>query len=162
MASPAAPRRTDVNLPLQALSLSRAFPRGAIRLSAQRLVWECAVRPAPTCSEYIVRLEAGPAKMPSIYVQDPELVPNGDGLLPHVYEDGSLCVSKFGDFHPGMLFVDSIVPWTSEWLIFYELWRATGLWFGDGADQLDEDAQSQVLHPYRARRSLPDQTSGLR
>ena len=30
-----------------------------------------------------------------------------------------------------MLIVDTIVPWAAEWLLHYEIWLATGEWFGD-------------------------------
>lgn len=28
-----------------------------------------------------------------------------------------------------MLLVETIVPWTSEWLYFYEIWLVTGEWY---------------------------------
>ena len=32
-----------------------------------------------------------------------------------------------------MPIADTIIPWTSEWLFFYELWLATGgEWLGEG------------------------------
>ncbi|MDY0295864.1 MAG: hypothetical protein RB296_00975 [Acidobacteriota bacterium] len=31
-----------------------------------------------------------------------------------------------------MIIAKTIVPWASEWLIFYELWLATGEWLGGG------------------------------
>ena len=31
-----------------------------------------------------------------------------------------------------MLMVDTTVPWTSEWLLNYEIWLATGTWYGGG------------------------------
>jgi hypothetical protein len=27
---------------------------------------------------------------------------------------------------------DTIIPWTSEWLLHYEIWVATGTWQGGG------------------------------
>ena len=36
-----------------------------------------------------------------------------------------------------MLFVDTLVPWTSEWLYHYELWVATRTWYGDGDVPVD-------------------------
>ena len=27
---------------------------------------------------------------------------------------------------------DTIIPWTSEWLLHYEIWVATGIWHGGG------------------------------
>lgn len=46
-----------------------------------------------------------------------------------------------------MLLVDTTVPWASEWLFYYELWRGTNVWFGDGILAEEPDAQAQVLHP---------------
>lgn len=31
-----------------------------------------------------------------------------------------------------MYVCDTIVPWTAEWLLNYELWLATGEWVGGG------------------------------
>lgn len=30
------------------------------------------------------------------------------------------------------IIADSIIPWTQEWLYFYEIWLATGNWCGGG------------------------------
>lgn len=147
--------RTDVNLALQALCLRREFPQGHLRLTPGRLIWEGEVRPLPACDAYTLQLTAEPALRPTVRVLAPDLVPDDDGLLPHVYDDGSLCVSTFGDFRPGMLFVDTVLPWSLEWLVHYEQWRAGGVWFGDGPDRLDPESQSLILHPYNAVRSLP-------
>jgi hypothetical protein len=31
-----------------------------------------------------------------------------------------------------MLLGDTILPWTAEWLLHYEIWRATEKWMGGG------------------------------
>ena len=79
----------------------------------------------------------------------PALRPNDDGLMPHVYDDGSLCVSQRGDWRPHMLFTDTFIPWSCEWLLHYELWLATSIWHGDGPDTMDVEPQARILHPYR-------------
>lgn len=33
-----------------------------------------------------------------------------------------------------MLLADTILPWTSEWLLHYELWLVMGRWAGSGHD----------------------------
>jgi hypothetical protein len=52
--------------------------------------------------------------------------------LPHVFPDGTLCLHLDHEWTTNMLASDTIVPWTSEWLINYEIWKATGEWFGGG------------------------------
>jgi hypothetical protein len=97
-------------------------------------------------------LQARPAIQPSVFVVAPALRPNEHGLLPHVYDDGSLCLSQAGDWRPDMLFIDTFLPWSCEWLIQYELWIATSVWYGDGPDILDEESQGEILHPYTSDR----------
>ena len=31
-----------------------------------------------------------------------------------------------------MSIADTIVPWTAEWLVYYEIWLMTGEWYGGG------------------------------
>jgi hypothetical protein len=31
-----------------------------------------------------------------------------------------------------MSIADTIVPWTAEWLVHYEIWLMTGEWYGGG------------------------------
>ena len=60
-----------------------------------------------------------------------------DKELPHVYsqKEQRLCL-----YYPrgrcawnsSMGIAKTIMPWTSEWLFFYELWLATGEWLGGG------------------------------
>ena len=54
--------------------------------------------------------------------------------LPHVWnhEKQVLCLFQEGDWRPGLRLADSIVPWASEWLFFYEIWLVTGEWDGGG------------------------------
>lgn len=155
-------RRAEVPLPVQVLNLDRLLPGGRSCLSPVRLVWTGPASPGSGCGIYQVRLEAQPASPPSITVIHPPLRPNYDGLLPHVYTDGSLCVSQRGDWRPHMLFTDTFIPWTCEWLVYYELWVATGTWYGDGddLDMLSDESQARVLHEYRAPSTTA--TSGLR
>lgn len=148
-------RRGDPNLALQALCLLRAFPASSVDLTPGRLIWTGHVRPLPACDRYRLRLEAERARVPSIRVMEPALASDDAGLLPHVYDTGDLCVSELGDFRPGMLFVDTVIPWALEWLVHYEQWRIARIWYGDGPDRLDPDSQASVLHPYGAEPLWP-------
>jgi hypothetical protein len=51
------------------------------------------------------------------------------GLVPHLYNDNSLCLYHPNDLSPYMQFnfVDTI-PWISKWLVTYELWLKYGIW----------------------------------
>lgn len=137
-----------MNLALQALWLRRSYPDSTVSLTARRLTWTARLQPLPISRDYSLQLTADHARMPSIYVTDPPLRPDEAGRLPHVYDDGSLCVAEPGDWKRHMLFVDTFVPWALEWLVYYELWCATDIWHGDGVDRTDHASQAQVLHHY--------------
>lgn len=147
MRSPAA-RPAKTSLAVQALVLRRLVPRSEARVKSGRMMWCGQVQPTPETQSYVLRLEARSGRIPSVRVVRPALKPNADGLLPHVFDTGGLCLSEFGDWNPQLLFADTYVPWAMEWLMYYELWLATGLWYGDGPDNLDDVSQSKILHPY--------------
>ena len=133
---------------MQALALDWIMPAGRSRLRPGRLTWSGTVHPGSGSDEYELRLEARPATPPSIFVVAPALQTDANGQLPHVYDDRSLCLSQAGDWRPHMLFIETFLPWSCEWLIQYELWTATSVWYGDGLDILDEESQARILHPY--------------
>lgn len=148
-------RRTEAGPALQAFRLKHHYPDSTVKLKARRLVWNARVTPLPGSGTYSLQLEAEPGKHPFVYVTEPALVPDESGRLPHVYDNGSICVAKPGDWERHMLFIDTFVPWSLEWLVYYELWRATGIWLGDGADRTDPASQARILHPYTARSCSP-------
>jgi len=149
MGLPAA-RRAEVSLPVQALALRSVVPDSRARLTPRRLIWRGQVRPSQQSQTYELHLVAYPRRPPRITVTAPALRPDDDGRLPHVYHDGSLCVSQPGDWRPHMLFTATYLPWACEWLLYYELWLVTNLWFGDGPDRLDDVSQAAILHPFPA------------
>ncbi|HIB36027.1 hypothetical protein [Mesonia sp.] len=54
------------------------------------------------------------------------------GKVPHLYPGNSLCLYYPKDLplHSDLNFVD-VIPWISEWLVIYELWRKYGVWLAD-------------------------------
>lgn len=97
------------------------------------IVWVGTLSPSPISEEYRVRVEYRVGWCPRVNVVSPVLrIREGFGNLPHVYDDGSLCLHVLGEWQPWMLVADSTIPWISSWLYFYEVWLGTGLWFGKG------------------------------
>lgn len=141
-------RKAEPTLALQAFALRRVVPDGQARLGAGRLAWTGRVQPTPETSTYLLRIDMELLRTPLVRVLSPSLKANDRGLLPHVYDDGTLCVSQAGDWRRGMVLTESFLPWACEWLIYYELWLATEVWYGDGPDCLDAESQARILHPY--------------
>lgn len=85
-----------------------------------------------------------PGAVPLVFIRAPKIAPRPGAAfidLPHLLynaerpEDSGLCL-----FDPdarqwdGSKFIaDTIVPWASEWLHYYELWRLDGVWRGANA-----------------------------
>jgi hypothetical protein len=96
------------------------------------LVWTGTLVPTPLSRIYTVRITYSIREYPTVVVVDPPLQPDPDGYLPHFYsEEGCLCLHEADEWDPSMLIALTIVPWASEWLAHYELWKRTGQWYGN-------------------------------
>jgi|SRR5579871_3306139 len=93
--------------------------------------WRGELRPFTSAPPYNVQIAWRDWASPRVKVTRPAL----QTRAPHVYRDGSLCLFFPDDrsWQPGMLISDTIVPWTAEWLMFYEYWMDTGKWWGPEA-----------------------------
>lgn len=97
------------------------------------------LRPTPASRKYRVRISFANNTRPDVHVLAPDLFALAGGRpLPHIFipkqHPASLCLyrGKYGDWTRSMYVCDTIVPWTAEWLLNYELWLATGEWLGGG------------------------------
>jgi hypothetical protein len=83
--------------------------------------------------EVVIQYRVG--TWPKAYVPGDQLQPlEPGGKIPHTYAPTEPCL-----FYPGraswrsdMKLSHTIIPWLSLWLTFYEMWRATGEWYGGG------------------------------
>lgn len=114
------------------LALRRQWPTAEVATPATGLVCLIDLQPTPVSPVYRVRIDHHAGSSPHVRVLSPALDAGERDVLPHVYRDGTLCLYSTGDWNNGMYLADTIVPWTAEWLYFYELWRATGVWHGGG------------------------------
>lgn len=143
-----AARGSEVTPALQAFALRQIMPDGRAKIRNGGLTWVGKVQPGPECSTYELQIVLRPRGLPNVRVLSPALKPNDEGLLPHVYNDGSLCLHNKGEWRSNMLLAQTVLPWASEWLFYYELWLANGTWYGDGPDRVDRASQAKILHPY--------------
>lgn len=127
-------------LPQQFLALRRLPLTTRVGLRRNRLHWQGKLQPTPTSDTYLIEIEYAGAGRPAVRVLSPELdVP--DDALPHTFRDGDLCLHLPGEWNAGQLIAHSIVPWASEWLLHYELWRATGEWLGGGHEPASDGSE---------------------
>jgi hypothetical protein len=131
-----------INLSVQLLHLKRLFPQSHIHIQHNFLVWEGQIMPTQLSQVYTVRLSYKLAKSPQVNVLKPELIVPEGKSLPHTYPGERLCLyyPGIGDWRGDTLLAETIVPWISEWLYYYEIWLVTGEWYGGG------------IHPRRKNR----------
>jgi hypothetical protein len=138
----------------QAGALRACFPQSTIsRNGEDEITWVGTLRPTPLSGIYKVKLHYSRKKGVAIYVLEPKLaLAKGCTRLPHVYdhEKQKLCLyyPNTREWHAGLWFVKTIIPWASEWLYYYELWLATdGQWLGGGIehDQPEEGNRKEQI-----------------
>jgi len=159
---------TYLNVDEQDAAIRRLFPDFRLTANADWIgVWEGPLRPAS--KSYTIRIVYFRRKFfdrwflsnsyVTVHVVDPlvgEFMLDGD-ILPHIFWNDraplwpALCLwdpdEMFWD--PGMSIATTIIPWTSEWLLFFEYWQTSGEFLGPGR------------HPPRRRNECqkPPQTS---
>jgi hypothetical protein len=97
----------------------------------RRGVLECVgnIRPTDYSPKYRIRIRYRQYGIPSVRILDPYIERSA---RIHMYSNGDLCLyhppsqpwSGDNDLHK------TIIPWTAEWLVFYELYLSEGCWLG--------------------------------
>ena len=126
-----------LNMAIQAEKIRHLFPESNVMYNQTILTWKYSLRPSPLSAEYDVRLVYRRDEHPNMYVvnQKLELYKESE-KLPHVYDNERqrLCLyfKKTHEWNSAMFISETIIPWTSEWLLHYECWLSTGIWHGGG------------------------------
>lgn len=91
-------------------------------------------QPTALSPQYSVEIVYKQGLRPRIAIVSPVLTLGpGHTKLPHVFDgQKSICVHTADQWNPSMLIADTILPWISQWLYFYEVWALTGIWLGKG------------------------------
>lgn len=133
-------KRTPVPIYAQLRILNKDFPSGEVKSRSLRyLVWETDIIPSPNSVTYRIRINYTIGQRPKVYIIDPQELKRPEGKqLPHVFstEKQQICLhyGPFKEWDDSMFLARKIVPWASEWLLFYELWVITGEWLGEGIE----------------------------
>ena len=120
----------------QITALKNAFNR----VNVSTLQHGCKViiklKPTEDSKEYSVKMVAKKGSTTvKLYVIDPPInrIENGK-IVPHLYSDGSLCLfyPKNNEWYYKDSWAETLIPWASLWLYYYEIWQETGEWLGGG------------------------------
>ncbi len=93
------------------------------------------LQPTARSVVYKFELKYGLDGIPRVRILSPALLKNNlNEKIPHMYSQKILCLyrPKYGEFTESCLLSETIIPWTSMWLYYYEMWHVTGKWLGGG------------------------------
>lgn len=116
----------------ESILIQRHFPFLNTRMVGDRLVCRGRVQPTETSDTYRIELVYKPWSAPDVRVLDPEI--NPENKL-HFYKNGTLCLYDWREqpWQKKWHLADTVIPWTAEWLLFYEIYLLTGKWLGTSA-----------------------------
>lgn len=124
----------------QKVALCIAYREASCSIDKKKnqLFWTGKIRPTALSQEYRVLLVYQLRKSPKVWVIGDELEKLDDINFPHKFDIDAenklvrICLYRYSEFDSSKLLANTIIPWTIEWLYFYELWLATGEWLGGG------------------------------
>lgn len=129
---------SSLSMGQQLFALKHRFPNSSITHNKGKLTWEARLTPTEGCETYELRLTWSRGRFPEVWARAGALERCEDlGSIPHQFgfDDKSksvkLCLQR-RDWDSGQLIADTYVSWAMEWLVFFELWLATGEWLGGG------------------------------
>lgn len=119
----------------QMASIKRKYANFTTNIERNSLRIKGELQPTSRSDVYMVEIIYHFRKRPIVNILKPVLVKNFKGEdIPHVYQGDRLCLyqPKYNEFKFSDFLSASIVPWTSLWLYYYEVWHVTGDWLGGG------------------------------
>lgn len=107
------------------------------------LVWNYKTQSNPLGRLYKVEIRLGSDLSPDVFIKDPDLdiLAKGREIL-HIYHNPTrLCLylPKEREWNSSLRLDQTIVPWTSLWLYYFEEWLASDEWKGGGVHPSDEE-----------------------
>jgi hypothetical protein len=116
-------------LAYQKYNLDKNYDFFKTRIENDTLVAVGEVQPSPETDKYKIRLEYTPGHTPRVFVESPQIENSKDI---HLYREGFLCLYEPSEtkFKDSFKLSEYTIPWTIEWIMYYELWKLSGKWEG--------------------------------
>ncbi len=117
---------------LQAPLVEKHFP--FLKCGFKRTTLECQgeISPSEFCEPYRVLIRYEKGGVPRVRITRPKIEAS---TKIHMYLNGSLCLfdPRVSPWKGSYNLHETIIPWTAEWLVFYELYKIHGKWLGPEA-----------------------------
>lgn len=147
----------DISISEQYLALV-ALGQGEAHITDhdRTVVWHGILKPMAFSREYSVIISYTKGQSPSSIVTNPLLDDLANGKkIPHTYSNKTkykgtqMCLylpyiagkNKISEWNPKFSLVETIIPWASLWLIYFEDWLSCGEWRGGGVEHTGEDCE---------------------
>ena len=129
---------------MQKLKIQKNYPGFKCEILPKELELVCTgkIRPDVDAPDYHIQIRH--AVFPEVRILHPKIEPNSEI---HMYRDETLCLYFPEDYEWDDIssIHDTVIPWTAEWLVFYELYLLTGKWKGRKAPhKLPEKKESTL------------------
>ena len=117
-----------ISLALQDGWIRSFFPSFSCKYKGGEAIWRGFLQPREISPLYHVEIRYILGERPRVRILRPILVPGAH----HIYPDGTLCLywPEEWNWSSTRFIAKTIIPWTSQWLLYYELWLDTGKWLG--------------------------------
>lgn len=108
------------------------------------------LQPTAISEKYHLRVIYEQNRWVKVFVVNKELrIAANRSKLPHVYnsKQQQLCLYSPSkkEWDGFSCIVDTIIPWASEWLYYYELWLPEGKWYGGGHNEYPNEDYTEIL-----------------
>jgi hypothetical protein len=129
-------RIKDKTIAEQVSSIRYKYPHFRTEFTSHRSMKVTGVlRPTSRSDAYEFILKYNLDDSPKTKILAPMLMKNCKGEeAPHLYPNENLCLyhPQYREFSRIDFLSDTIIPWASLWLYYYEVWHLTGEWLGGG------------------------------
>jgi hypothetical protein len=114
---------------VESLRVQKHFTFLHPRIVGDRLVCRGTMQPTATSPAYRMEVVYKPWLPPEVRILHPEI--KQESRL-HIYRNGTLCLYDWRQqpWQKRWNLADTIIPWTAEWLLYYEIYKLTGKWSG--------------------------------
>lgn len=137
-------KRNSLSLAEQRVAMLKLYPEFNCTWDRNHILWIGEIRPTPISNLYTISISYSLEVPPIVEVINPKLKSYNNEPIPHMYKQKELCLyyPKKREWTKQDYIGETIIPWTSEWLYFYEVWQVTGEWKGEG------------IHPEKGARNI--------
>jgi len=113
--------------------IRRHFPFLETRITGLALICRGSVKPTEQSGRYKIEIVHTGVAAPQVRILNPTIEFSSEI---HMYRNGTLCLYDWREqpWQRNWRLHETVIPWTAEWLVFYELFLLTGRWLGKAAE----------------------------